>query len=881
MIEPNEKTQADKKDKTAIAFLYPALPEEQLLQITKHKTAKAIWDALKTRHIGEERVQQARLQTLKSDFEMLHMKEDETIDTFTRKLTTIVNKAAKEQLLQITKHKTAKATWVALKTRHIGEERVQQARLQTLKSDFEMLHIKEDETIDTFTEKLTTLVNKAASLGHTMEDETLVRKLLNVVPDRYLQIVASIEQYSDLIEMTLEEAIGRLKIYEERIKYKKGKQVDNQEKLMFTRHENKGKYFRGCRHGKHRFSQGRNHENFKEEKKDEENSHKNFNKNNFKKSNYDTSKLQCYKCKKIGHIAPKCPQRTKSNEQSNLVKEDLEPTLLMAILEDEEQKVSLHEEDVGYKETNKDSLWYLDNGASNHMTGVREHFKELNEKVSGKVRFRDGSYIEIKGKGLILIECDDEKQRIISHVYYIPILKSNLLSLGQFTEIGCKVVMEDDELRLYDMDNKIFMKVRRQRNRLYKENLRIGGEITSNEFMQYCKENGIARQLTAPYSPQQNGVVERRNRTIMSTTRCMIKATNMPQNFWAEAVRHAIYILNSVPTKALEDITSYEAIKQRKPNLKNLRVFGCITYAKVPSQHLTKLDDRSSRMVYLGNEQGSKTYRLFDPTTQRICVSRDVNFKENETWDWKEYMSEHINDEPEWTDFKIGNLEVTNEHHDQGIQPIEEDKEFPNNDDNDYASPTRDSPTHSQTPHIPPVIGFRSLNDLYENTEELLLAEDEPKNYKEASSDQKWIEAMKVELDSINRNNTWELATLPKEHKAIGLKWVFKTKKDANENIIKHKARLVEKGYIQEHGIDFEEVFAPVARMETIRLLLAIAANNKWEVHHLDVKSAFLHGDLKEEVYVTQPEGFVKKQDQGKVYRLIKALYGLRQSPCA
>ncbi|GJR14404.1 ribonuclease H-like domain, reverse transcriptase, RNA-dependent DNA polymerase [Tanacetum coccineum] len=169
-----------------------------------------------------------------------------------------------------------------------------------------------------------------------------------------------------------------------------------------------------------------------------------------------------------------------------------------------------------------------------------------------------------------------------------------------------------------------------------------------------------------------------------------------------------------------------------------------------------------------------------------------------------------------------------------------------------------DSPSHFD--HTP-VRGFRTINDLYENTEELLLAE-ETKNYKKQTSDQKWIEAMKVELDSINRNNTWKLTTLPKGHKAIGLKWVFKTKRDANGNIIKHKARLVAKGYIQEHGIDFEEVFAPVARMETIRLLLAIAANNKWEVHHLDVKSAFLHGDLKEEVYVTQPE-IHKRQDHG------------------
>ncbi|GJV37302.1 hypothetical protein Tco_1409779 [Tanacetum coccineum] len=140
MIEPLETTQSDnKKDKTAIAFLYQALPEEQLLQITKHKTAKAIWDALKTRHIGEERVQQARLQTLKSEFEMLHMKEDETIDTFTRKLTTL--------------------------------------------------------------------------------------------------IVASIEQYSDLDEMSVDEAIGRLKTFEERIKSKKKIPVDSQESLMFTRPE--------------------------------------------------------------------------------------------------------------------------------------------------------------------------------------------------------------------------------------------------------------------------------------------------------------------------------------------------------------------------------------------------------------------------------------------------------------------------------------------------------------------------------------------------------------------------------------------------------------------------------------------------------------------
>nr|GEW57932.1 zinc finger, CCHC-type [Tanacetum cinerariifolium] len=478
-----------------------------------------------------------------------------------------------------------------------------------------MLHMKEDKTIDTFTEKLTTLVNKAASLGHTIEDQTLVRKLLNAIPDRYLQIVASIEQYSDLSEMTMEEAIGRLKTYEEIIKYKKGKQVDNQEKLMFIRNESKGKYFRGRGRGKHIFSQGKSHEKFKEERKDGESSHKNFNRNNFKKLSYDTSKLQCYQCKKIGHIAPNCPQRTKANEQSNLIEEDLEPTLLMAILEDsdegnqvkkvEEQKVSLHEEDVGYKETNMDSL-------------CRPPFPK-------KAKARSTSPLDLvygdlcgpitpptpSGKKYIFLLVDD-----YSRYMWVYFLSTKDQALDTFKEYKKTI---ENELRT------TLKMLRTDR----------GGEFTSNEFTQYCKEN----------------------------------ATNMPKNVWAEAVRHAIYILNSVPTKALEDITLYEAIKQRKPNLEKLRVFGYIAYAKVPSQRLTKLDDRSNRMVRLGNEKGLKAYRLFDPTTQKICVSRDVKFKENETWDWKEYISEHINDESEWTDFKIENLEVTSEHHDQGTQP--------------------------------------------------------------------------------------------------------------------------------------------------------------------------------------------------------------------
>ena len=140
---------------------------------------------------------------------------------------------------------------------------------------------------------------------------------------------------------------------------------------------------------------------------------------------------------------------------------------------------------------------------------------------------------------------------------------------------------------------------------------------------------------------------------------------------------------------------------------------------------------------------------------------------------------------------------------------------------------------------------------------------------------------MRSELQSISRNRTWELVKLPPGQRPIGLKWVFKLKRNANGEVIKHKARLVEKGYVQKQGVDFEEVFAPVARLDIVRMILAIAANRGWQVHHLDVKTAFLNGELAEDVYVSQPEGFVEKGKEHMVLKLSKALYGLKQAPRA
>ncbi|GKV31573.1 hypothetical protein SLEP1_g40251 [Rubroshorea leprosula] len=157
----------------------------------------------------------------------------------------------------------------------------------------------------------------------------------------------------------------------------------------------------------------------------------------------------------------------------------------------------------------------------------------------------------------------------------------------------------------------------------------------------------------------------------------------------------------------------------------------------------------------------------------------------------------------------------------------------------------------------------------------------EPINFNEAAKDEKWRKAMDEEMNAIKKNDTWELVTLPQGHATIGVKWVFKEKKNSKGKVERYKARLVAKGYKQQHGIDYEEVFAPVARLETIRLIISLVAQNQWKIFQMDVKSAFLNGSLEEEVYVQQPLGYVVKGEENKVLKLKKALYGLKQAPRA
>jgi hypothetical protein len=373
----------------------------------------------------------------------------------------------------------------------------------------------------------------------------------------------------------------------------------------------------------------------------------------------------------------------------------------------------------------------------------------------------------------------------------------------------------------------------------------------------------------------------------------------------------AVYVLNRCPTKSLNNKTPYEAWHGRKPTVSHLRTFGCVAFVKKVGPGLNKLCDRSSKLVFIGYESRTKGYRFLDSAAQKLIISSDVIFYEQQPWDWCNMTGN--------TDQLSGVFTVHYSMPDRN-PTIENVEEIPAAEadavgensagQGGVVSPQQARPNSPHTPPTGPVqsqggvtppnhsansssegpVRFRTLTDLFDSTEEIhdyeysgicMCAAEEPANFEQALEENCWREAMRAELDSIVQNRTWEFAELPSDHKAIGLKWVFKVKKDPAGNIVKHKARLVVKGYAQVHGVDYDEVFAPVARLETVRLLLALAAQGEWEVHHMDVKSAFLNGNLIEDVYVQQPPGFTDPRAPKKVLKLKKALYGLKQAPRA
>ncbi|CAL2257014.1 unnamed protein product [Prunus armeniaca] len=321
-----------------------------------------------------------------------------------------------------------------------------------------------------------------------------------------------------------------------------------------------------------------------------------------------------------------------------------------------------------------------------------------------------------------------------------------------------------------------------------------GGEFISLEFTAFCNMNGIQRQLTAAYSPQQNGVAERKNRTIMNMVRSMLTEKNIPRSFWPEAVNWTIHVLNRSPTLAVRNMTPKEAWGGSKPSVEHFRVFGCLAHVHVPDGKRIKLDDKSMKCILLGVSEESKAYRFFDPISKKIVISRDVIFEEDKAWDWSDNHQESIMADLEW----------------------EKNEEA---DTTDIEGCVRRPPAWMRN-----YVSGDSLSEEEGMAHLALFAEFDPITYEEAVKSEKWKKVMDAKIEAIERNNTWELIEMPSKGKIIGVKWIYKTK-------LNKKAR------------------------------------NGWTVYQLDVKSAFLHGELNEEVFMAQPPGYEQKGHEHKAPR--------------
>ncbi|GJY62234.1 putative ribonuclease H-like domain-containing protein [Tanacetum coccineum] len=493
--------------------------------------------------------------------------------------------------------------------------------------------------------------------------------------------------------------------------------------------------------------------------------------------------------------------------------------------------------------------------------------------------------------------------------------------------------------------------------------------------------NFLKQVQSVPRTPQQNGVVERRNCTLVEAVRTMMIFSKAPMFQWAEAVATARYTQNRSLIHTRHNKTPYELVHDKKPDLTFLQVFGALCYLINDSEDLGKFQAKADIGIFVGYAPSRKGYRIYNKRTRRLMETIHVTFDEMHQKMapvrmslgpepfimtprqlksglaptdkelkmlfqpmFDEYLEQSTESEPvptatvvnativstntsvsttiaqdaPSTSHSLSTSQVHPPVFPQGdvAGPTIEDTSITQVDRHPSVNPVAGEPSSAQSTsgdvslaepnqvtqppdHLRRWIKDHPLDNIVGNPSRPVstrkqLASDalwcyfhtelskvEPKNFKMAVIEDCWFQAMQDEIHEFDRLEVWELVPRPIYVMVIALKWIYKVKLDEYGDVLKNKARLVAKGYRQEEGIDFEESFAPVARIEAIRIFIANAATKNMIIYQMDVKTAFLNGDLQEEVFVSQPEGFEDQDNPTHVYRLKKALYGLKQAPRA
>ena len=377
----------------------------------------------------------------------------------------------------------------------------------------------------------------------------------------------------------------------------------------------------------------------------------------------------------------------------------------------------------------------------------------------------------------------------------------------------------------------------------------------------------------------------------------MLLDSGLHERFWSEAVAWATYLQNRLPSRSVEK-TPFELFLGQRPDVGHIRVFGSRVFTYVPKEKRKKFGDRAKEGVMIGYSDTIKGYRILDPNTDRIWHSCSVKVVETD-----KIVSQHVgttNQQPEGDLQKWIPISLSRDEEQTLLNPempnssIQEEEMVVDNEEAvtcDEVQPLQLSPPASPLQELTkPKVTLRRSQRINKGQppERLSLKAEtvsskEPSTWEEVMKLQdrekgKWIVAAKEEMGSLLKHDVWELADLPAGKRAISCKWVFKEKLDAKGHVHTYKARLVARGFSQKYGSDYDETFAPVVKHETVRILLAVAAAKGLNVRQLDVRSAYLNGELEEELYMEQPPGFIKQGQEDKVLRLKKSLYGLKQS---
>lgn len=407
-----------------------------------------------------------------------------------------------------------------------------------------------------------------------------------------------------------------------------------------------------------------------------------------------------------------------------------------------------------------------------------------------------------------------------------------------------------------------------------------GTEYIPKELENFLNKQGIKHEYTVPYTPQQNGVAERKNRSLTESAKCMLLDAKLDNCFWGEAVLTAAYLQNRTPSRVVEK-TPVELFTGKKPDLGNIRVFGSKVFSYIPKEKRRKFDDKAQEGVLIGFDEHSKGYRILNPKTKQVWISRSVRIIEQtgnpRNVKPKGEISTQLSTEYGSFTVEMGNEDCSNEESTllelNTSDPINVQTDSSEVDTSVSGNNLRVSQRRNKGE--PPIrygykVGTITYNKDPNSWEQVMELPSRERKH--------WLAAAEEEIESLKEHKVWTLCDLPPGKKTISCKWVFKTKFNGNGQIDSYKARLVARGFSQRYGEDYDETFAPVVKHETIRVLLAIAAKRKLHVRHMDVKNAYLNGEIDEEIFMEQPPGFVEIGQECKVLKLQRSLYGLKQS---